>query len=155
MSEDELEYEGPEEYEKRSHENNLVGLGNGLERSYQACERVFASEIQQTVSRFNSLTASRGNNASRMERRQFVPSSLAFLAGLYTSNIVETVKEKLVGQSSLEQRLNFVASSVSQLNAKYDLTVLARKALAHSLGDLKQQLQKVQHVLTRRSKVYE
>jgi len=145
VNEEEPDYEEPDEYEKRTHENNAVQM-SGAERSHQACERVFSAEIGNALNKFNGL----GNfveTIAPVEKRQFVLGSLAFLAGLYTSNIVDTVKEKLVGRSSLEQRINFVSASINKMNAKSDLAALARKAMAHGLRDLKQQVHNIQYAL--------
>jgi len=87
---------GLEEWEKRSHVHNAVESDDLTRGSYETCEKIFAAEILSSLGRFNGIVPEERGQA-KLEKRQFLLGSLTFLAGLYTSNVVETIKERLVG----------------------------------------------------------
>jgi len=98
----------------------------------------FSSGDYQYDAKINKLGGAISTELGRTKRQFLAP--IAFLAGLYTSNVLSTAKELLVGQSSIKQRINFVTASASKLNAQMDLSALARQAVVHGMRILKAQI---------------
>ena len=102
----------------------------------------FSNGDYQYDAKINKLGGAIGTELGRAKKQFLAP--MAFLAGLYASNVLSRAKELLVGQSSIEQGINFVTASVRKLNADLDLSALARQAVVHGIRNLKAQISRLE-----------